>query len=118
MATNKRPYHEQIDLENTKKLRELMDTLPSFTKDFFRGIEPVTASRTRIAYAYDLRVFFDFLINNNSTWGNKGIDGITLSDLDQITLSDLEEYAEHLKYYDKDDEDHINKERGIKRKLS
>ena len=118
MASSKRPYHEQVDIENTKKLRELMDTLPSFTKDFFRGIEPVTASRTRIAYAYDLRVFFDFLITNNNTWASKGIDGIRLDDLDQITLSNLEEYAEYLKYYDKDNEDHINKERGIKRKLS
>ena len=105
MAVSKRPYHEQVDIENTKKLRELMDTLPSFTKDFFRGIEPVTASRTRIAYAYDLRVFFDFLLTNNKTWANKGIQGIRLVDLDDITLSDLEEYAEYLKYYYKDNEE-------------
>lgn len=114
----KRPYHEQVDIDNTKKLRELMATLPPFTKDFFRGIEPVTASRTRIAYAYDLRVFFDFLLSHNPKLKEKGIKGLRVDDLDQITLSDLEEYAEHLKYYDKDEEDHINKERGIKRKLS
>lgn len=118
MASSKRPYYEQVDIENTKKLRELMDTLPSFTRDFFRGIEPVTASRTRIAYAYDLRVFFDFLVTQNPQLRQKGIAGIVLDDLDKITLSDLEEYTEYLKYYDKDDEDHINKERGIKRKLS
>lgn len=114
----KHPYYEQIDIENTKKLRELIQTLPSFTRDFFRGIEPVTASRTRIAYAYDLRVFFEFLLSHNPEFAKKGMEGFRVGDLDQITLSDLEEYTEYLKYYDKDDEDHINKERGIKRKLS
>ncbi|MCI8402842.1 MAG: tyrosine-type recombinase/integrase [Lachnospiraceae bacterium] len=118
MAVSRRPYHEQVDIENTKKLRELTGTLPSFTKDFFRGIEPVTSSRTRIAYAYDLRIFFEFLISRNPEFAKKGIEGFTVQDLDQITLSDLEEYTDYLKYYDKDEEDHINKERGIKRKLS
>lgn len=118
MAISKRPYYEQVDITNTKKLRELMDKLPPFTRDFFRGVEPTTASRTRIAYAYDLNIFFGFLIERNPYFARKGMDRITVDDLDLITLTDLEEYTEYLKYYDKDDEDHINKERGIKRKLS
>lgn len=118
MANSKRPYYEQVDIANTKKLRELMDKLPPFTRDFFRGVEPITASRTRIAYAYDLGVFFNFLIEKNSYFSCKGMEHITVGDLDLITLTDLEEYTEYLKYYDKDDEDHINKERGLKRKLS
>ena len=31
-------YHEQKDIENIKKLRELQKELPSFCSDFFRGI--------------------------------------------------------------------------------
>ena len=50
-------YHEQEMIENTKKLRKLIRELPPFCADFFRGIEPRTSSRTRIAYAYDLRIF-------------------------------------------------------------
>lgn len=118
MATYKRPYYEQVDIANTKKLRELTDKLPSFTRDFFRGMEQVTASRTRIAYAYDLSIFFNFLIERNPYFTRKGMNQIKVDDLDLVTLTDLEEYTEYLKYYDKDDEDHINKERGIKRKLS
>ena len=57
-----RPYYEQVDIKNTKKLRELTAALPPFVPTFFRGIEPQTSSRTRIAYAYDLRVFFDFIL--------------------------------------------------------
>lgn len=52
------PYYEQKDIENIKKLREMMTTLPPFCTEFFRGIEPRTSTRTRIAYAYDLSVFF------------------------------------------------------------
>ena len=54
-------YHEQEIIENTKRLRQMLKELPPFCADFFRGIEPRTSSRTRIAYAYDLHIFFDFL---------------------------------------------------------
>lgn len=120
MAANNRPYHEQKDIENTEKLRGLLRMLPSFAGDFFRGIEPRTSSRTRIAYAYDLRIFFEFLKKNNPTFKNMEISDIPLSCLDQIKAVDIEEYMEYLKYYscDEGDRGHINKERGIMRKLS
>lgn len=51
-------YHEQTDMENTLKLREVLKTLPSFTSEFFRGISTTTSTSTRIKYAYDLRIFF------------------------------------------------------------
>ena len=54
-------YNEQITMKNEIKLRELCVELPDFCKEFFRGIEPTTSSRTRIAYAYDLKIFFHFL---------------------------------------------------------
>ena len=59
------PYYQQKDIENIKKLREMMKALPPFCTEFFRGIEPRTSTRTRIAYAYDLSVFFDFLKKEN-----------------------------------------------------
>ena len=36
------PYHEQKDIENVKKLREIIKELPPFCVDYFRGIEPVS----------------------------------------------------------------------------
>ena len=54
-------YSDQINIENEKRLRKLCRELPDFCKEFFRGIEPTTSSRTRIAYGYDLRIFFRFL---------------------------------------------------------
>ena len=55
MAENKN-YHDELNKKNILKLRELLAALPPFCKQFFRGIENTTASRTRIAYAYDLGV--------------------------------------------------------------
>ena len=54
-------YHDQVNIENSIKLRSLLEKLPRFCKEFFRGIEPTTSSRTRIAYAYDLGVFSNSL---------------------------------------------------------
>ena len=56
-----RTYHETIAIRNEMKLRELLNELPAFCREFFIGIEPTTSSRTRIAYAYDLGIFFEFL---------------------------------------------------------
>ena len=57
-------YHEQTDMDNIRKLREVLKTLPAFAKDYFRAIEPTTSTKTRISYAYDIRVFFHFLMEN------------------------------------------------------
>ncbi len=112
-------YHEKKDIENIKKLREQIKNLPPFCKDFFRGIEPRTSSRTRIAYAYDLGVFFDFLSKENPVFGRLQLSEIRLEHLDQLTVSDLEEYMEYLKYrFNEHNQEVVNKERGIMRKIS
>ncbi len=116
-------YYEQIDMRNTKKLRELIAKLPDFCLTFFRGIEPRTSSRTRIAYAYDLNVFFDFLVKENPVFGKKGKNEITPDDLDSLKVLDLEEYLDFLKlrYRETDngaEDEVLNGPKGIKRKIS
>ena len=116
---NQIPYYEQTDRENTIHLRELIKDLPPFCATFFRGIEPQTSSRTRIAYAYDLKVFFDFLRKENPVLGKVDKDQISLSHLDQLSVTDLEEYMEYLKYrFNDKNQEIVNKERGIMRKIS
>ncbi len=112
-----RSYHEQQTIENNLRLRELLADLPRFCRDFFRGIEPSTESRTRIAYAYDLSVFFHFIMDNNPAYKNVNIQDIPLEILDQIKPIDIEEYLEYLSYYVRDGKEHINDENGKKRKL-
>ena len=112
-------YHEQEDIENTKRIRGILKELPPFCTDFFRGIEPRTSARTRLAYAYDLKTFFDFLKQANPELKSKKLCDLPLSLLDEIKLMDLEEYMEYLKCYSTEKrEDLMNTERGIMRKVS
>ena len=126
------PYHEQRDRKNEAKLQELLSALPLFCADFFRGIEPSTSSMTRLSYAYDIGMFFDFLTSRHAT-GSPSIcteakpeirsfglsaKDFTMKQFRQISVTDLERYLEYLKYRP-DDPDHrnTNKEQGIKRKF-
>ncbi len=112
-------YHDQVDIENIEKLRRQMKELPPYCADFFRAIEPRTSSRTRIAYAYDLKVFFEFLIKENPLYAGLTPKQIPLSAFDELKVSDLEEYLEYLKYRFNDQNRGVtNKERGIMRKVS
>ena len=89
-------YHLELDKQNTLKLRQLQKDLPSFCASFFRGIDQVTSSRTKIAYAYDLKVFFQFLLEEKKL--RSDIYDFEARDLDRLSLVDLEEYMEFLKY--------------------
>lgn len=113
-------YNEQVDIENIKKLRTMLSELPAFFKDFFRGIEPRTQSRTQIAYAYDIKIFLQFLLEENPSikklYGS--VTEIPISVLESLTVTDIEEYMEYLKYRDTDGKKISNKENAIKRKIS
>ena len=115
------PYHEQVDIMNTVKLRELMEGLPEYTRIYFRGIEPNTSSRTRIAYAYDLHVFFEYLIQKHPAFQGRQITELPVELLDEVKAVDIENYMEYLKFYHCGDGqaiERVNQERGIIRKIA
>lgn len=111
-------YHEKLNIKNTKRLRNLISELPRFSSDFFRGIEPNTSSKTRIAYAYDLKVFFEFLCSTNPALKNVLIKNLKVTILDNIKPIDIEEFLEYLSYYESDGKEYINSATGKKRKLT
>ena len=79
-TSNRKTYHEQTYIDNTLRLREILKTLPPFAKDYFRAVEPTTSARTRISYAYDIRVFFHFLMENNPVYKNYTIEQFEVHD--------------------------------------
>lgn len=111
-------YHNEQNKINTIKMRNVLAELPAFCKQFFRGIENTTSTRTRLAYAYDLRVFFEYMHKNNSYCSKMEIKDFPLSILDRITREDIEEYLEYISYYQKDNREITNEERGKSRKLA
>lgn len=111
-------YHAQEKIDATKKLRELQKDLPAFLIEYFRGIEYVNQPRTRIAYAIDLKTFFEFLREHNSYCKKFEIHDLPFEILNQIKSYDIEEYLDYLKLYEKDGKTYTNNERAVKRKLS
>ena len=101
-------YHDEQNKNNILKLRKVLDTLPPFCRDFFRGIEPYTSTRTRLAYAYDIRLFFEFLHETNSFCKKREITELPLSVLDMVQRTDIEEYLEYMSLYQKDGKDITN----------
>lgn len=127
METNKHiTYHDQMDIQNTLQLREVLKTLPAFAKSYFRAMEPTTSTKTRLSYAYDIRTFFRYLKEANPCFKNMEITEFKIKVLDQMEAVDIEEYQEYLKVYDIDtsmagavrDAQITNGERGLKRKMS
>lgn len=116
--TSKTTYREHTDTENILKLRQVLSTLPAFCKDYFRAIDSTTTTKTRISYAYDIRIFFQFLLDENPAFKNYAMTDFPVDVLDQIKAIDLEEYMEYLKVYQNGDKTETNGERGLKRKIS
>lgn len=116
----KKTYHEQAFIDTTLRLREILKTLPPFARDFFRAMEPTTSARTRINYAYDIRIFFHFLMLENPVYKEYTIDQFTVDDLEKVDSVDIEEFQEYLKVYKKQTDDQLitNSERGLSRKMS
>lgn len=115
---NERNYHDEQAKLNILKMRAVLETLPRFCRDFFRGIEEYTSARTRLAYAYDIRLFFEFLKEKNPIFRDKEIERFDLDMLDELKRYDIEEYMEYLSLYVRDGKEITNDERGKSRKLA
>ncbi|MCQ2602619.1 MAG: tyrosine-type recombinase/integrase [Clostridia bacterium] len=112
-------YFKDRDKDNTRRLIELREQLPDFCEEFFIGIEPQTTTLTRLGYAYDLRIFFDYLMKRVEAFRlKKDVKNISVYDLDALTVYHLEGFLEYLTYYEFDGKEYSNNERGKARKIS
>ena len=97
MPSDTKTYQEETYIDNTIRLRGVLNTMPDFARDYFRAIEPTTSPKTRISYAYDIRLFFQFLIEENPVYKHHSIKDFQVQDLEAIQPVDIEEYLEYLK---------------------
>lgn len=112
-------YFSERDKNITARLRNLRNQLPECCEDFFVGIEPQTTTLTRLNYAYDLRIFFDYLLKNVRAFRDyQDVLDFTAEDLDKVTLGNLEAYMEYLSYYTFEGKEKTNAEKGKSRKIS
>ena len=96
-------FFELRDRTNMLKIaRILNEDLPEFCREFFIGMENRTSTLTRLNYAYDLRVFFLYLVQEKSTpCFQMKIKDITLEGLNRLQTSDIERYLSYLSFYNK-----------------
>lgn len=111
-------YFKERERDTNLRQREIRDTLPEFCEEFFVGIEPQTTALTRLNYAYDLRIFFDYLTKRVRPFRDKTVEEITLADLEKITVTHLENYLEYLTLYEFDGKEYSNGDKGKARKIS
>lgn len=120
-------YHTQAQLTRTRRLREIQRELPDVCADYFLSIEQQTSPLTRLSYAYDLKLFFQYLSSEVAKFGGKPVAAFTDADLRLVTKQDLERYARYLALYVKNEtledgetasREMTNHEFGIKRKYA
>ena len=112
-------YYLDRNRNNMRKLNEMLADLPAFCSVFFIGIQDTTTPLTRLNYAVDLKLFFNYLVTYEAAFYGKEIKSITMSDIDGIDAQTIERFLAYLSYYDKDNgEVFTNSERGKLRKLS
>lgn len=119
MPNDANTYYEEVSRQMIKEQRKILQQLPKFVTEFFRGIDSTTAPRTRVGYARDIKLFLYFLVTNHPDYKGKELKDVPLSLLDELQAADIEEYMEFLKLYTDEDGNEIsNSEYGIKRKMS
>ena len=112
-------YYLDRNRRNMRKLNEMLGELPPFCSVFFIGIQDTTTPLTRLNYAVDLKLFFNYLVTYETQFYNRPIQSITISDIDEIDAQLIERFMAYISYYDKEDGTvFTNGERGKLRKLS
>ena len=109
-------FYQTRNNKNLEKIQYLMEDLPSFAEDYFVGIENQTSTLTRLNYAYDLRIFFDYLVKK--VFKGKKISDLTLQDLESVQSYDIERYMSYLSNHSYSGKTRHCSERAKARKLS
>ena len=95
---SKENYYHSRNIKDNEKIAEIVEKqLPPFCFDYFLGIESTTSAQTRLKYAYDLCIFFDFLCKKKYT--RKAPLDLTLEDLECVTNNDIELFLSYLSSY-------------------
>ena len=90
-------YHKHLDALNVARLREILKELPDFLTGYYATLNDQTSTGTRLAYAYDLRVFFGFL--SEEVFDGVRPKDISVIDMALVEASHIHAFMEYLTYY-------------------
>ncbi len=111
-------YFDERRLDSENKIKQLLFELPEFAEDFFVGIETTTSPLTRLGYARDLLIFFDYLYTNSRKFYGLDKDSFTLSHLNKVEAFDIEKFISYLTHYIYNGKEYTNSLSAKLRKLA
>ncbi len=112
---NDNNYFLQRKVKVLSKIDEILKKLPPFVTEYFVGIENNSSPLTRLNYAVDLQIFFDYVLNK---YDYESVTAIPLSVLDRITASDIEHFLSYLSSFEYNGKHHVCNEKAKARKLA
>ena len=104
--------------DTLEKLRLIKQDLPMICNEFFVGIDSTTSPLTRLEYAFDLRIFFDFLSKEIDYFVGKNIRTLDYADYEHIESMHIEMFLDYLSYYTFNGKEYKNTIKTKARKLS
>ena len=114
-------YEEQLQ-RDIGLLRNIQKELPPFLSGFFVNLGNRTSSKTRLGYAYDLKIFFSYLLEEHPKFAGKKMQNISSTDLNLIESEDIDLFLEYITLYERQTQTKAsictNEENGKLRKLS
>lgn len=105
IMSQKNSYYVAQSYKNNQRIKEILRELPLVCQDYFRSISQTKSPLTRLAYAYDLRLFFQYLCDERVSFANSSPELLTAEDIAQITARDIEGFQDYLIQYAKKPED-------------
>ena len=118
MLAMEKSYFEQREQDTLEKLRIVKADLPAICNEFFVGIDSYTSPLTRLEYALDLRIFFDFLVHEIDYFVGKNIRTIDYNDYEHLDALHIEMFLDYLSYYKFNGKEYKNTIKTKARKLS
>ncbi|MDO5381815.1 MAG: tyrosine-type recombinase/integrase [Eubacteriales bacterium] len=117
MATNKNTYTEQQNKKYVRQINDILSYLPDFCTEYFNSLEFTKQPRTRVAYALDVKSFFEYLLDKLPQFKNYTMKDFTLRDLEKLKGQDISNYLRYIRVYERNGQEVTNSEAAIKRKL-
>lgn len=111
-------YFDERRLDAESKIKQILFDLPEFAEDFFIGIETTTSPLTRLGYARDLLIFFEYLYTNTRKFYGLNKDTFTLQHLNKVEAFDIEKFISYLTHYVHNGKQYTNSLPAKSRKLA
>ena len=112
-------YYKKLEIENTAKLKAILIKLPIFCFSFFTGIQNTTSTLTRLNYAYDLKLFFEFLTTECASFRGTQFKSFNVTLLENVSVDDIENFLNYISCYTSSEGKNVfNSEKGKARKLA